>query len=78
MNAYETFTTVGQHGDIHLAGIPFQPGAEVEVVISPKPQHAPSGGNRLQSLFAALDCAKNQKSMGPLNRDELYDRNHVY
>ena len=81
MNVYETFTTVGEHGDIHLAGIPFQPGAEVEVVISPKPCHAlptADGGDRLRSLFAALDCARNQKPIGPLKRDELYDRNHVH
>lgn len=78
MNAYETFTTVGQHGDIHLAGIPFQPGAEVEVVISPKNGHALSSDERLSSLFSSLDRGRNQTPIGPLNRDELYDRSHVH
>ena len=29
---------------------------------------------RARRLFAALDKARNKKPVGPLNRDELYDR----
>jgi hypothetical protein len=36
MKTYETFTTVEPQGDIHVAGVPFAPGTEVEVTISPK------------------------------------------
>ena len=36
MNAFESSTTVQPLGDIHLAGLPFAPGTEVEVTIVPK------------------------------------------
>jgi hypothetical protein len=36
MDAYETSTTVEPQGDIRLVGVPFAPGTEVEVTVSPK------------------------------------------
>jgi len=36
MKTYETFATVEDQGRIHVAGVPFAPGTEVEVRISPK------------------------------------------
>ena len=36
MKAYETSATVQGRGEVHVAGVPFAPGTEVEVVISPK------------------------------------------
>jgi hypothetical protein len=36
MKAFETFTTVQPQGDIRVVGVPFAPGTEVEVTISPK------------------------------------------
>jgi hypothetical protein len=36
MKAYETLTTVEPQGDVRIAGVPFAPGTEVEVTISPK------------------------------------------
>ena len=36
MKSYETFTTVESQGNIHVSGVPFAPGTEVEVTISPK------------------------------------------
>jgi hypothetical protein len=36
MNAFETFATVQQTGDVRVAGVPFAPGTEVEVTITPK------------------------------------------
>ena len=36
MNSYETSATVEDQGQVHLAGVPFAPGTEVEVTISPK------------------------------------------
>jgi hypothetical protein len=46
MNLYETSATVGQEGQIRLAGVPFAPGTEVEVSVSPK--------RRTAAEFAAM------------------------
>jgi hypothetical protein len=40
MKAYETNATVEGRGQIHLAGVPFAAGTEVEVTISPKRRSA--------------------------------------
>lgn len=34
--AYETSATVEDHGQVRVGGVPFAPGTEVEVTISPK------------------------------------------
>jgi len=81
MSAYETSTTVGGQGEIHLAGVPFQPGTEVEVIVNPKtPAASPSAdaNHRLGSLLAALDHAHNTDSIGPLKREDLYDRDNLH
>lgn len=36
MNTYETSATVRDQGEVRIAGVPFAPGTEVEVSISPK------------------------------------------
>lgn len=36
MNSYETSATVEDQGQIRVAGVPFAPGTEVDVTISPK------------------------------------------
>jgi hypothetical protein len=81
MNAYETSTTVGGQGDIHLASVPFQPGTEVEIVIYPKTADAmrtADARSRLSTLLAALDQAHNDEPIGPLRREELYDRDNLH
>jgi len=81
MSAYETSTTVGGQGDIHLAALPFQPGTEVEVIISPKSVDTPAVAgvsDRLAKLFAALDLARNNRPIGALKREELYDRDNIH
>jgi hypothetical protein len=78
MSAYETSATVGNQGDVHLLGVPFQPGTEVEVVINPRSADVASPSEareRLTSLLSALDGAHNTEPVGSLNREELYDRN---
>jgi hypothetical protein len=80
MSNYETFTTVGGHGEIHLVGVPFQPGTEVEVVVSPKKtdSESPADANhRLVALLSALDHAHNTEPIGSLRREELYDRDNL-
>jgi hypothetical protein len=40
MNSYETSATVEDQGQVRVAGVPFAPGTEVEVTISPKRRSA--------------------------------------
>jgi hypothetical protein len=40
MNTYATSTTVEPQGDIRVVGVPFAPGKEVDVTISPKRRSA--------------------------------------
>jgi hypothetical protein len=77
MNTYETSTTVGGQGDIHLMGVPFHPGTEVEVVISAKAAHgapAADADQQVAKLLATLNHAHNTEPIGSLNREELHDR----
>lgn len=81
MNAYETTTTVAEHGQVHVAGVPFAPGTEVEVTIRAKVADVANGSSvrdqeartRMRDLFARVR-ARNTESVGPLRREELYDR----
>ena len=74
MSQYETSTVVSGQGEIHLAGLPFTPGTEVEVVVSPRAVST-AEGDRVTALLVALDRAHNTQPIGRLRRDELYDRN---
>lgn len=38
MEAYKTYSTVGNEGQVVLSGLPFQPGSRVEVVVLQQPQ----------------------------------------
>ena len=40
MKTYETSATVEDQGQVHVAGVPFAPGTEVEITISPKRRSA--------------------------------------
>ena len=40
MGIYETSATVGDQGQVRVAGVPFAPGTEVEVSITPKRRSA--------------------------------------
>ena len=35
MNTYETTATVEDNGQVHVDGVPFAPGTEVEVTLKP-------------------------------------------
>jgi hypothetical protein len=80
MNAYETSATVEQHEELHLGGVPFPPGTQVEVIISPKGNgvQAPDVSQHVANLFAALDKARNVQPIGRFNRQELYDRDVLH
>lgn len=78
MSSYETTATVQEHGQVHLADVPFAPGTEVAVTIKPAHDGGHATGatetDRAALLFAALDKARNTEPIGPLRREELYDR----
>ena len=54
MKAYETSATVEAQGDIRVVGVPFAPGTEVEVTISPKRQNAADFTEAWQRVSAEL------------------------
>ncbi len=79
MNSYETSATVEHQGQIHLAGVPFAPGTEVEVTISPKrplDDAAPvaddeaiaASRRRMRELFDEIKGFRNSPRM---SREEL-------
>ena len=77
MNTYETTATVEGQGQVHVDGVPFAPGTEVAVTIKPAQNGDPAAAaatDRASRLFAALDKARNTDPVGPLRREELYDR----
>jgi hypothetical protein len=51
MKVYETSATVESHGDLHLGGLPFPAGTQVEVTINPKERASSSK----QPAFDELD-----------------------
>ena len=82
MTTYETSATVEDQGQVRVAGVPFAPGTEVEVTIREKvagePNRSPASVEErracaLRELFARVR-ARNTEPVGPLRREELYDR----
>ena len=81
MQIFETSATVEQQGQLRVAGVPFAPGTEVEVVVREKvtpaaskpPPSEEEGCVCLKDLFAGIK-ARNTESVGALRREELYVR----
>jgi hypothetical protein len=80
VQAYETSATVEGEGQVRISGVPFAPGTEVEVTIHPKSgsDRLPEPATSLAGLYAALDKSRNVSPVGPLRRDELYDRDDLH
>lgn len=76
--SYETSATVDEQVRVQLAGVPFAPGTQVEVVISPKSGPAEADGDsasaaraRMRELFASVRGFR----MAPkIAREDLYER----
>jgi hypothetical protein len=81
MNTYETIATVEDNGQVRVAGVPFEPGTEVAVTIREKASADANAATanlgearvRMKDLFARVR-AQNTEPVGPLRREELYDR----
>lgn len=75
MTPYETSATVQAQGQVHVAGVPFAPGTEVEVIIKPVENGTGTAAtDRVGRLLAALDKGRNIEPLDAFNRGELYDR----
>jgi hypothetical protein len=82
MKSYETSATVEDQGQIRVGGVPFAPGTQVEVIISPiengvRPPD-PQTAERAERLLAALGKARNIEPIGTFRRAELYDRSILH
>lgn len=80
MNTFETIATVEDHGQVRVGGVPFEPGTRVEVTIressamaQPDPDSPPVS---VKDLLARLR-GRNTEPVGPLRREELYDRQRL-
>jgi hypothetical protein len=74
METYKTSATVEDHGQVWVAGVPFAPGTEVEVTISPKVRtedQVAASRNRMRELFRTIKGFRNSPR---IPREELYER----
>jgi hypothetical protein len=82
MNTYETFATVQSEGQVHVTGVPFEPGTEVEVIITAKPRpqddlsHSKelalaASRERMRDLFRTIKGFCNSPR---IPREDLYER----
>ncbi len=73
MTTYETSATVEEQGRVQLAGVPFAPGTQVEVIIHPLTNGLDTTDvrvpDRSEKLFAAMDKSRNMNPIGRLNRE---------
>lgn len=79
MKSYETTATVEAQGQVRLAGLPFAPGTEVEVTISPKapPADEQAWADARQRMRKLLDATKGFRNSPRIPREELHDRGSV-
>lgn len=82
MSSFETTATVENQGEVRVAGVPFAPGTEVEVTISPKGRSAAettraddaalsAARERLRELFRTIKGFRNSPRIA---REDLYER----
>jgi len=86
MSSFETSGTVEEHGRVLIAGVPFAPGTEVDITISPKVRSADEvkymddealagARRRMRELFPTIKGFRNSPRIA---RDELYERGRVH
>ena len=82
MSTFATFATVEEQGRVLVAGVPFAPGTEVEVTISPKvpseteatppdDEALAASRERMRDLFRTIKGFRNSPR---IPREELYER----
>jgi len=86
MKSYETFATVEEQGRVLVAGVPFAPGTEVEITISPKRRSEDEASSpddetlaasrdRMRELFRTIKGFRNSPH---IPREELYERRRFH
>jgi hypothetical protein len=86
METYETSATVEDQGQVRVAGVPFAPGTEVEVTISPKVRSEEqvarsqaaalaTSRDRMRELFRTIKGFRNSPR---IPREELYERGRLH
>jgi hypothetical protein len=86
MRTYETSAIVEDQGQLHVAGVPFAPGTEVEITISPKVRSADevrhsdhealaAARERMRELFRTIKGFRNSPR---IPREELYERGRLH
>jgi adenine-specific DNA methylase len=86
MTSYETSAMVQAKGEVRVVGVPFAPGTEVEVTISPKDRsneastHADNEAlaaarARMRELFRAIRGFRVEPK---IPREELYERGSLH
>ncbi len=74
MKTYETSATVEDQGQVRVAGVPFAPGTEVEVTISPKRRSAAEFTIAWRRLCAELRDRPGVKDIADESIREEIDR----
>jgi hypothetical protein len=74
MNTYETSATVEEQGQVRVAGVPFAPGTEVEVSISPKRRPAAEFAAEWRRVCAELRGRKGLQNIADEDIREEIDR----
>ena len=77
MNVFETTATVEDHGEVHVAGVPFAPGTEVEVTIREKaaagakssPANLQDARARMRDLFARVRARNTEPGWSAVPRE---------
>ncbi|MCK6567756.1 MAG: hypothetical protein DCC59_10950 [Chloroflexi bacterium] len=54
MDTYRVRTKVSKDGYLSITGLPFRPGAEVEVIVRAEPQNRQALVNELKALFEEI------------------------
>ena len=86
MSIFETSGTVEEQGRVLVAGVPFAPGTEVDIRISPKVRSADevrhldddglaAARARMRELFRTIKGFRNSPR---IPREELYERGRVH
>ena len=86
MKTFETSATVEEQGRVFLAGVPFAPGTEVEITISPKVQPTveatqadetvlAAARERMRELFRTVTGFRNSPR---IPREELHERGRFH
>lgn len=86
MKAYETSATVEDQGRVRVVGVPFAPGTEVAVIISPKRRSQDevmptddvalaAARDRMREMFRTIKGFRNSPR---IPREELYERGSLH